>query len=173
MKKKLLQTTLLIFMIGLIILPMTGCKSDRYGNTYVEPEITVDYLTTEFADQITRDGATKIFGTIDTLKDNGNGTFTLGITGKEFVVDNSQPNGFYIADQNKEYQLVLSKSSRAVFFPRADSSSAEFHLTAADFMAALEEDRSNNPGSDYKDYQLFYFYVMHDYVELVLQQYLP
>jgi hypothetical protein len=173
MKKKFLGTTLLVLLISLLAFPMTGCKSDRYGNTYVEPKITVDYLTTEFADQITRDGATKRFGTIDAIQNNGDGTYTFTMNAKEFVVDNSQPNGFYIADRNQNYELILSKSARSVFFPGGDSSRAEFYLSAADFIQALEKDRSKNNASGYEEYQLFYFYVMHDYVELVLQQYLP
>lgn len=165
----------LLVLIGLLSLSLGACwKSNLSGNSYVEPEITVNYLITEFADQITRDGAEKKFGVIDSVHDNKDGTYTLTVLGKQFVNDNNQPNGFYIADRNIDYSLTLSQSARSVIFANSDPESGKFFLTSEEFINAFNESFAtfDKEASEDKEYY-FYFYVMHDFVELIVQQYTP
>lgn len=163
-------------LFGLLCLSLVGCwKSDLSGNTYVEPEITVDYLITDFANQITKDGAEKRFGVIDGITDNKDDTYTINVLGKQFVEDASQPGGFYIADRNVEYELTLAKNVRSVIFPTSDISDAQFFLNSSGFIQAFNDDFSSflqeTPVDEPIHY--FYFYVMHDFVELIIQQYIP
>lgn len=160
----------------LLCLSLGGCwKSDLHGNTYVEPEITVEYLITDFANQITRDGAEKMFGVIDKVIDNKDDTYTVTVLGKQFVEDASQLNGFYIADRNVNYELTLSKNVRSVIFPSSDLTEAQFFLNSSGFIQAFNDDFSDflQETPVEKDSHYFYFYVMHDFVELVIQQYIP
>lgn len=93
------RRTALLALCFLLVLSLGGCwKSDLSGGTYEEPEITLDYLITDFANQIIKDGAEKRFGEIDSILDNKDDTYTLTVLGKQFVEDSSQPGGFYIAD---------------------------------------------------------------------------
>ena len=163
-------------LIALTVLCFWGCKdSGLVGNTYIEPEITVEYLTSEFSEQLVRDGAGKQFGQIKNIVDNGNGSYMITIDEKQFVSDAGQPNGFYIADRNLTEDLYLGENARVVFFPGGDSSKAMCFENAKGFIDALMEDRSvyspNN--AEYEDYQLFYFYIMHNEVVLIIQQYIP
>jgi hypothetical protein len=166
-----------LFIISCFLcLPLVGCwKSDLSGSTYVEPEITVDYLITEFADQITRDGAEKMFGIIESAYDNKDGTYTLTVSGKQFVNDSSQPNGFYIADRNIDYELKLSKDARTVIFPTSDLEDGQFFVYGSEFIQAFNSDFSGltkeSLGNENTYY--FYFYLIYDSVELIIQQYIP
>ncbi len=170
------KKTALLALAILLCLSLGGCwQSDLSGNTYVEPEITVDYLITDFANQIIRDGAEKRFGVISSVHDNKDDTYTLTVSGKQFVNDSSQPNGFYIADRNVDYELTLSKNVRSVIFPTSDVADGQFFLNSSGFVQAFNDDFSSflqeTPVNETSYY--FYFYVMHDFVELVVQQYVP
>ena len=165
-----------LLLIGLCVSCFMGCKdSGLVGSTYIEPDITVEYLTSDFSAQLIRDGAEKKFGTIENIVDNGNGSYMLSIDEKQFVTDESQPNGFYIADRNLTYDLYLAANARSVFFPGGDSTQAVFFESSNAFIDSLKEDISvfSSANSEYTDYQLFYFYVMHNEVVLIIQQYIP
>lgn len=166
----------LFSLLGLLSLSLIGCiESDLSGNTYEEPEITVDYLVTEFANQITRDGAEKRFGVIENVHDNEDGTYKLTVSGKQFVNDSTQPNGFYIADRNIDYDLTLSKNVRSVIFPSGNLEDGQFFLNGTDFTHAFGDGFSDFQEESSKEARpyYFYFYVMHDNVELIVQQYVP
>ena len=47
---------------------LTGCGEEKSGNTINEPEITVDYLRTDYAQQLTTDGAEIMLGTVELNK---------------------------------------------------------------------------------------------------------
>lgn len=176
MNKNFLKKTAFMLVPILLCLSLGGCwKSDLHGNTYVEPEITVEYLITDFANQITRDGAEKMFGVIDNVIDNKDDTYTVTVLGKQFVEDASQPNGFYIADRNVDYELTLSKNVRSVIFPSSDLTEAQLFLNSSGFIQAFNDGFSTflqETSADEKT-NYFYFYVMHDFVELIIQQYIP
>lgn len=152
---------------------VTGCtKTDRSGNTIDEPEITVEYLTGEYAQQLLRDGAEYIFGTItiNTLED---GTIECGIDGKEFVEDQDQESGYYIADRNLDYTYPLPAEARTTFM-QGGTSIAQV-MTTDEFVAAVQKDfeeyGKSNP--DYQKSKLYDIYVMNDQIELVTARYLP
>ena len=163
---------LCLFLLLSVPLSLLGCRSNLSGGTYIEPEITVSYLTGDFAKQLTRDGAVKKFGVIKSITAKGNGYYLLKVDGKEFVNDTGQPNGYYIADLNMEYDITISPTVRSVFLPKIAPDLTTFFLTSVDFVTALKDDqRGMNQG--YLDSQFFYFYIMYDACELIIQQYIP
>ena len=169
------RTIGLFLLTGVLCLSLVACwESNLSGNTYVEPEITVDYLVTEFANQITRDGAEKLFGVIDKIHDNKDGTYTLTVIGKQFVNDSSQPNGFYIADRNINYELILSENVRSVLFPSNNLEDGSFFLNSVDFIQAFNNSESTLAPGTFEEEGLsyFYFYLMYDFVELIIQQFI-
>lgn len=170
------RQVMILFLIVVSVLSFGGCKnSGLVGNTYVEPDLTLDYLTSDYPQQLIRDGAEKKFGKIENVTDSGNGSYRITVDEKQFVADQNQPNGFYIADRNLTYDLYLSSNARAVFYPGGDSTKAVFFDSSKGFIDKLQKDRaqygSSNP--EYADFQLFYFYVMKNEVVLVTQQYIP
>ncbi len=170
------RQVLILLLIVLSVMVFAGCsKSGLIGNTYVEPDLTVEYLTTDYAQQLVRDGADKKFGRIENITDNGDGSYMITVDEKQFVTDPNQPNGFYIADRNLTYDLYLASDARVVFYPGGDSAKAVLYEHPKQFIDALQADRNefgtSNP--EYQDFQLFYFYVMKNEVVLVTQQYIP
>ena len=119
-----------------------------------------------------RDGAVKKFGTITGITAKSNGYYLLQVAGKEFVTDSTQPNGFYIADLNLDYEIMISPTARTVFLPDLNPENTVFYLTSQDFIRALKDDQRKYEKA-YQESQLFYFYIMYDACELMIQQYIP
>ena len=86
---------LLVFILSVSVL--TGCGEDKSGSTIDEPEITTDYLTDEYADQLTTDGAETILGLV-VLEKSEDSSYTAHIREQEIVLNSSYDEGYYIAD---------------------------------------------------------------------------
>ena len=63
MKIRTVLVTFLIFILTSSLL--LSCSSNQSGSTIDEPEITISYLKGEYSEQLLRDGAEHVFGTID------------------------------------------------------------------------------------------------------------
>ena len=166
-KSSLAIITAAVICIAVFIISCTGPH-----NTIDEPEITVKYLTGEYADQLVRDGASVVFGSIE-LTEAEDGSTVVHIKEKEFVEDASEPNGFYIADKNLNSEYPLANEARATFFPVGENVSTA--MGASEFIEATrqayEELGAGNP--DYAAYTLYDIYIMGDQVELLLARYIP
>lgn len=115
----------LFFLVALVTVTICisfGC-GDRSGQTINEPDITVEYLQGEYAEQLIRDGAEVVFGTIDVTgtvsgvqpEDSSAGAITLTqltINAKEYVEDENYEGGYYIADRNKAYITYAGEEAR-------------------------------------------------------------
>lgn len=156
-----------------ILLFMTGCDDpNKTGSTVDEPEITVEYLSTEYADQLIRDGAVHIFGSIEIITDENGNPFLI-IAEKEFVNDQSKPNGFYIADKNLSHTYPLSFEARTTHL--AGGTSIPNIMTSENFVEAIESDiklyGESNP--EFSTGRLFDIYVIGEQVEMILARYIP
>jgi len=163
----------LIFAIACIVVSalvfMTGCTGE-YG-TLDEPEITVVYLVGEYSEQLIRDGAEVLLGTID-LRRAGEEEIIVMIREKEIVLDPDHPAGFYIADRNLESELYLSQGVRATFLMR---DTGILHAMEHDeFIDAVWQDFFEPFDDEFgQDYRLYYIYVIDRYVELLIARELP
>ena len=150
---------------------MTGCGGGG-GDITDEPDITVGYLTDEYAAQLVRDGAGVILGVIE-ITEGEDGIVFVDVAEREYVESQDQPNGFYIADKNLEGTYQLSADARATFL--AGGSSIAKPMEADEFVAAVGKDLDEYGGSDpdYKNYKLYDIYVIDDQILLLLARYLP
>ena len=162
-----------IIPIVLIISGLTitaGCGGEQ--STLDEPDITVGYLAGEYANQLVRDGAKSLFGSISIYEDE-EGAIWIDLVEKEVVEDQTRPDGFYIAHKNLEGTYQLSPEARATFIP-GGSSEAET-LDAYEFVERvfldLDEYGSGNP--EYAENKLYGIYVIGDQVELLIAWYRP
>ncbi len=113
----------LIMLVLAIACTAAGCN----GNSHIdEPEITVEYLQGEYAEQLVRDGAEVILGTIsepmficdaptDGTSGSGITNMSFTVNAKEYVKDPNSENGYYIADRNKAYIACGSTDTRIAF----------------------------------------------------------
>ena len=149
---------------------ISACAENQHGPA--EPDITVEYLSGEYAVQLTRDGALVSLGVIN-IETDEEGVTWINVSEREYVEDAGEPNGFYIADKNLEADYQLSPEARATFLP--GGSSIALVLDANEFVSAaaadLEEFGAGNPG--YKEHKLYHVYAMDDQIMLLLAQYIP
>ena len=114
---------------------LTGCGEEKSGNTINEPEITVDYLRTDYAQQLTTDGAEIMLGTVELNKNED--SYNVTITEKEVVPSSSQDEGYYIDDTNVTKEATLGSDARMTF--QVDG--IEQVIKAGDFI----KNHENNP----------------------------
>ncbi|MCL1981751.1 MAG: hypothetical protein FWG53_01495 [Clostridiales bacterium] len=143
---------------------LAGCVGD--DNTIAEPDITVAYLSGEYAAQLLRDGAEVVFGNVAVTEDE-DGAVWINISEMEYVDDQSQPNGYYIADKNLDSQYQLSPEARATFL--SGGSSIAQVLGADDFTASAMQEAVEFEGK----ISLYYIYIIDDQVELLIARYIP
>lgn len=130
---------------------MFGC-AHRSGGTYDEPEITADYLTGEYAEQLTTDGAKTFVGSV-VLKRDGD-SYDAIVEEKKIVASDDYDEGYYIADTNSSHELEFDEDIRIV-------------------VSQGEDLVVSNPEDFIKDYNnspdmLYNVYYMGDYLELLV-----
>lgn len=91
---------------------LSGCGENKSGNTLDEPEITGEYLSEEYSQQLLTDGAKTMIGFIDMEKSDG--VYNVKVTEKEVVPNSSYDEGYYIADTNITKDLSLGIEPRIV-----------------------------------------------------------
>ena len=87
----------LILPIMCITLVLAGCTTkdsdEDYGEAY-----DVDYMTTEYVDQLIRDGAETLVGTVEIAGEEDD--YDVTVVEKKVVVNDNYEDGYYIADKN-------------------------------------------------------------------------
>ena len=110
-RKHLTRITALLLAL-LLCICMSGCGQN--GSTIEEPdEITVEYLTGEYADQLTRDGATVTLGTVALTGTNG--TYNITVESMVIVESDITDEGYYIADKNVSETVPLDPTARITY----------------------------------------------------------
>lgn len=161
----------LILLMLTFALILTGCSSDQSGLTVDEPEITIDYLEGEYADQLIRDGAEYVFGTID-FEVAAGGEETAGdkiiIAAKEYVVDPNYPDGYYIADRNKSYIAYMPAEARTTYI--AEGASSAVIMSPYDFLTGVKNDYAAHESDllAFKESKLYHIYLMGDQILLIM-----
>ena len=136
----------------LSMIALSGCGEDKSGNTINEPEITVDYLTDEYAAQLNNDGAETVTGFV-TLEKNDD-SYIAHIEEQEVVPNSDYEEGYYIADTNMATEATLGDDARMTCAVDGELSV----VTADEFMKISQEDPQ----------QLYTVYLMGDSAELIL-----
>ena len=154
-----LSRILLIVLVFALAVSFTGCGGQKHKN---EPEITVEYLQGEYVEQLIRDGADVVFGTLDVtgsadstpLEDSEEAPVTLTqftINAKEYVTDESAENGYYIADRNKSYITYAGPETRIAF---------DFAGTGTLDIVTIDEFVNHDISGKYFDVYLFDYQVL-------------
>lgn len=152
--KKIRGTKFFILAVFILsVLLITGCGEDKSGNTIKEPEITVDYLTEEYAQQLKTDGAETLMGFVE-LEKNDDGSCSVHVEEQEIVPNSDYEEGYYIADTNVSRDATLGDDARMTSFIDDDPQ-------------IVNIDEFVNSGSDGGE-QLYTVYFMGDSAELIL-----
>lgn len=147
---KRLRNLLFIISASCIILTLAGCAisdtDEDYGEAYDS-----DYLTTEYVDQLVRDGADTIVGTIEITGDPD--TYVVNIAEKKVVKNDNYEDGYYIADKNITSTYPLG-SDLGILVNDGGKLTA---CTTEDFLEKYSEDKET----------LYTVYLIGDVVELI------
>lgn len=158
----------LLLLILTVILIIPGCSNgNQSGSTVDEPDITVEYLGGEYADQLIRDGANNITGSI-AFEPVSDGSPKVSIAEKEYVFDSSNPEASYVADKNKAYIAYLPDEARTTFIGAEGTQKilppTEFVQAVNDaYTAGIEAD------PDFQDSRLYEIYLMDDQILLIME----
>ena len=152
MKKRSRPIITLLFLCLMMLVLSTGCGEKKSGNTISEPELTVEYLSEEYSQQLINDGAEVVIGYV-AITDDG-GAYSVNITEKEVVPSDDYDEGYYIADTNVTKVGSLGLDARIV----CHHDDGYVIATAADFIAAHEESPEH----------LYEVYMLGSSVELIL-----
>jgi len=170
--KSTVKVTLFLMLALIMVVSMAGCNNPKQiGNTYEEPEITIEYLSTEYVDQLIRDGGAHFFGSLEITEDE-NGNPFVTIAEKELVMDKTHPKGYYIADKNLESVYPLSFEARTTHL--TGKTSIANIMTSENFVKAVASDKkmTMQTTSDESTLKFYDIYVIGDQVELILAHYL-
>ncbi|MDO4870166.1 MAG: hypothetical protein Q4A65_07795, partial [Bacillota bacterium] len=131
---------------------LTGCSESE--DSYMdEADMTVGYLTTDYADQLMADGANTILGSVSI--DETDGVYTVTVTEKEVVHSSDYADGYYIAETNVVEQYGLGGYAKIIY---ADENGEDIIGNADGFIKNHNEDTE----------QLYTVYYMNDTVELIV-----
>lgn len=150
-KKKAFILAAVLVCVTLAI-TMVGCSEDE--DMHIDDaDITVEYLTDEYANQLLEDGADTLLGTV--AIDETDGEYTVTVTEKEVVHNSDYKEGYYIAETNAVYDYGVGGYAKIVY----EDQNGETVFSNIDAFDELHDDDSE---------QLFTVYVMNDNVELML-----
>ncbi len=110
-KTKILSSVLLILCLSSVMF-LSSCGGDKTGNTIDEPEITAEYLASEYTMQLITDGASTMVGSVKITKNED--SYDVTVTEKEVVPNSDYENGYYIADTNVTKDVPLGFDARIV-----------------------------------------------------------
>ena len=176
MKKAVKKNLLIGLLIVVIVAMLTGCfNSNQSGATVDEPEITLEYLKGDYANQLIRDEAEYVFGCID-LNVAEDGTIMVEIDAKEYVNGDAdvQLEKAYIEDRNLSISTTLASEARCTFLQ--GKTTLPQIMTAEEFVEAYKSDVAKNGGEanpDYADSKYYDIYIMGGQIELILARYIP
>ena len=105
----------ILFLVSVVALAfLTGCGQEKNGDILEEPEITVEYLSGEYADQILRDGGEKELGAIR-IKEEKDGKYALTVESMVIVESSYDKDGYYVADKNLSTTVPLDSEARVTY----------------------------------------------------------
>ena len=112
MKDKKLFIAAVVVCVAMAFVAFTGC-SDSEDEYIDESEFTVDYLYGEYSDQLMRDGADTILGSVEITGEEGN--YKVTVTEKEVVMSEDYDEGYYVAETNAVEEYGLGGYAQIVY----------------------------------------------------------
>ena len=175
--KKRRVTLLMILVLLFTALPLSGCgqnsEDEQLMDELEEPEITVKYLSGEFADQIIKDGGEKTLGTIS-IEDAGNGDYELTVNSMVIVESSITEEGYYVADKNLSETVPLDSDARVTYIKNPKRGPQVMELDA--FIRQIQEDNASQAESadaDSEEEKLYDVYIIGGSALMILAKELP
>lgn len=180
MEQKRFIKVVILFMVLILTILFYGCGQRSSDNDIIEePEITLEYLSGEYAEQILRDGGEDTLGTIEiTAKGNDNSagsadTLSLTIHNMVIVESSITDEGYYVADKNLSSTVPLS-SDAYVTYIKSRKKGPEV-VALKDFLRLVQKDaeKQKDHGLEPGNEKLYQVYIIGDTAVMILAKELP
>lgn len=161
--------TITFFCILLTILfvlssSLTGCTKQTNKDA---PEITVDYLYSDYKDQLTADGAEHVLGSIELSKNEAD-EIKMILHPKDLIANEKEENGFHIVNYAINREFVLPSHAYCTFLSGKENKDPKM-LSSEDFFTAMEEDyKEYGDFTEYGDSKLYDVYILDNEALLLL-----
>jgi len=155
-----------VLIITILVFTVTGCSDQR--DIMEEPEITVEYLTGEYADQLIRDGSETILGTVSVDKTD-DGIYSLTVNSMLVVESEADDEGYYIADKNISGTYNIASDARVTYI--GDSGNDPQVVTLDEFIELTDADTSDplEEGNE----ELYDVYIIDNNALMIIAKELP
>ncbi|MCQ4637204.1 hypothetical protein NE619_10760 [Anaerovorax odorimutans] len=167
-RKKFAGILLLVSVAALVFL--SGCGQTHTGDDLEEPEITVEYLSGEFADQILRDGGEKELGAIR-IEDEGDGKYALTVESMVIVESSYSKSGYYVADKNISTKVPLDSEARVTYIK--DKKKGPEVIELDEFIKKAQKDAKTEDFSDPDSEKLYDVYIIGGNALMLLAKEMP
>lgn len=166
MKKNHLTRILTLFFIFVLLITVTACEDQH--DIIDEPDITVEYLSGDYADQLLRDGGNCTLGTIS-ITGSANSGYELTVNSMLIVESEDSEDGYYIADKNMTSNFHLDSEARVTYIQ--DPSTGPEIIELSEFIEYIQEDASAS--SEDENENLYNVYTIGDNALMILAQEMP
>lgn len=166
MKKNHLTKFLTLCFTLFLLVSITACNEQH--DILEEPDITVEYLSGDYADQLLRDGGENTLGTIS-LVQNEDDTYSLTVNSMLIVENDDSDLGYYIADKNITSVFQLDPEARVTYIKEKGADPEIVDLTE---FIHLVQNETSNPLKE-GDEKLYNVYTMDNNVLMILAEKMP
>ncbi len=174
MKRNSFAPILALSLILAFCLFLAGCEEEPDSHDILEePEITVEYLSGEYAQQLLRDGGESTLGTIE-IQSKSDGSYLLTVNSMVIVESSISDDGYYIADKNVSNTVPLSSEALATYIESSDDAPKVVDLEK--FVSLVQEDgkkAASGKGSTDQPEKLYDVYTIGGSALLLLARELP
>ena len=162
MMKKRQFTLLMVLVLLFCSLTLSSCGQnsgdEELMDELAEPEITVKYLSGEYADQILKDGGEKVLGTIS-IDEAGNGDYDLTVNSMVIVESSITDEGYYVADKNLSETVPLDSEARVTYIKNKKKGPQVMDLNK--FIAQVQDDAaSQDKAGNSEEEKLYDVYII-------------
>lgn len=157
---------MLLFLLALCTFTLLfGCGATGNEET---PEITPDYLSDTYSQQLINDGAEKLLGSMELSRSDA-GDIQVVLHPKEIVSDDTQEKGYRIDSFALSRTLTLPEQAYITYLPDGETTDPRL-LTPDQFFQTLEEDymAHGNNFAEYGDHRLYDVYALDDQILLIM-----
>ena len=166
MKLSKFSRVLILLLAASLILALASCGAKPEGGDILdEPEITVKYLSGEYAQQLLRDGGEEVLGTIK-IRDGKNGKYGLEVA-RMAIIENASNGGYYIADKNLSLTVPLDSEARVTYIKDAKNGPQIMELDK--FIKGVQKDEKSNSHQE----KLYKVYIIGGNALMILAKELP
>lgn len=170
MKKKRFAGPLILSIVLVLALLLPGCGEKAGDYDMEEPELTVEYLSGEYAEQLLRDGGEETLGTISIDEDEEReGRYNLTVNSMVIVESSITDEGYYIADKNVSTTVPLDSEARVTYIKNEKDGPQILELN--EFIQLVREDQQTAASSEKE--KLYDVYIIGGNALMLLARELP